>query len=120
MTRQFFAYSTPQVALAAAIGATAAATISIAADADFELQEMTYAAEQAGLLVINWAGLVQINDSGAGVPINTIAGTGSQPYVLPGYPRLVRANSTLTVTFTNRVATASVVTLVLSGYKLTA
>ena len=126
MTKQFFGYSTPQVALAAAIGAPGVGIISIQADANFELQYMMYAAEQVGLLVANFAGLVQINDSGAGrtffdqvggVPINTVAGTGAQPFVMMT-SRLVRANSTLTVSFTNRVATATIITLVLCGYKL--
>ncbi len=124
MAKQFFGYSTGPVTLAAVVGVTGPSTISIGGDADFELQYMTYLVEQASLAIVNWAGLVQINDSGVGrdffsqaVPLNCVAGTGAQPLVLLT-PRLVPKNSSLTVTFTNRVATASIVTLVLVGYKL--
>lgn len=124
MTKQFFAYSTGLTAVAAVVGATATDVISIQQDANFELQYLTYSAEQASLLVLNWAGLVQIDDSGAGrtffdqaIPINCIAGTGAQPFVFLT-PRLVQAGSSLTVTFTNRVATATTVNLILVGYKL--
>jgi len=124
IVKQFFAYSTGQVAVAGVVGTTAADTIIIGADAPFELQYLAFSVEQASLLIFNWAGLVQIDDSGAGrtffdqpVPINCIAGTGAQPFVMLT-PRLVQANSSLTVTFTNRVAVASLVDLVLIGYKL--
>jgi hypothetical protein len=126
MIKQYFCYSTPYVALTAVVGNVNNVTISIGADADFELTYLTAAVEQATILVANWSGLVQITDSAvgraffdqnAGVPLMCVTGTGAQPYVLLT-PRLVRSNSSLNIQLTQRQAVATNVCIVLNGYKL--
>ena len=124
MNIQFFCYSTGAMALTAVVGNTASATVSIGSDADFQLQYLTYVAEQVTVAVVNFTGLIQINDSAVGrtffdqpVPIQSVAGTGAQPYVILN-PRLVRANSSLTVSLVQRQAVATNVFLVLHGYKM--
>lgn len=120
----YYVYSTGQVALPAVAGAQVNANISILADADFACHYISGVATQANLIVLNWAGLVQINDAGVGrtffnvaIPFDSIAGNARQPYPLP-IPRRVARNSTLVLTFTNPVATATNVHLSLHGYKL--
>lgn len=123
-TRQSFVYGTAYVALAATVGATASATILVEANSDFELLYFTGVAVQASLVVTNWSGLIQINDSAAGrdlfstaIPFNAIVGTGAQPFPWSP-PRLMERNSTLLITFTNNITTATSVQLSLCGNKL--
>jgi hypothetical protein len=123
-TRQSFVYGTPYVALAATVGATNTATILIEANADFELLYFTGAVVQSSLLITNWSGLIQINDSAANrdlfstaIPFSAIVGTGAQPFPWSP-PRLMERNSTLVITFTNNIATATTVQLSLCGNKL--
>lgn len=124
MNKQFFGYSTGPIAIAAAVGAVGNGQISVAADADFEVQYLLATVIQATLVVVNWGGTIQIDDSAVGrtfwnqaVPIQAVTGDGRQPFVLLT-PRLVKANSTLTVTLVNNAATATTVHVVLQGYKL--
>ncbi len=68
---------------------------------------------------------VELLDSGSGrnlqdnpIPIDSMAGRGLLPMVLP-IPRLFRANSTISVTFTNfSAATTYNIYLTLIGYKV--
>jgi hypothetical protein len=122
--RQYFVYTTPMVDIAATIGATAAFTITINADANFECNYISGIAVQVNVIVLNWAGLVQVNDSAVGkvffntpIAFESIAGTGKEPYPL-NPPRLIRARSALNITFTNAVATATSVQLSFHGNKL--
>jgi hypothetical protein len=126
MNKTFFGYSTGYVALTAVVGNTNQFTISIGSDADFSIQYLVAAVEQATVLVVTWSGLVQIYDSAAGknffdqtagVPLDSVAGTGREPLPLPE-PRLVKGNSSLTVTFVQRQAVATTVCLTLLGYKI--
>ncbi len=122
--RQYFVYSTEAVTIAATIGAVGQFTISILADADFECNYITGISTQAGLIVLTWGGLIQINDSGVGktfyntpIPFDSGVGNGREPYPL-NPPRFVSRQSTLIVTFTNNIATETVVILSLHGNKL--
>lgn len=122
--RQSFVYTTGPVALAAAIGAVGQFTLSILADADFECTYITGTAIQAGLVVANWGGNVQVDDSGRGrtlfnaaLAFDAIAGNGRQPYPF-NPPRLFRANSSIVITFTNNVATATTAEISFHGNKL--
>lgn len=92
--------------------ASATANIQVQADASFEwlmstcsgnLNGVTQPASDASIIPVT----VQIIDTGAGrslssagVPINMIAGTGKQPYILP-ISRIFQANATIQVTATN-------------------
>jgi len=120
---QSFVYTTGWVTVAAAIGGATPFTLSILADADFECNYITGAVRQAGVLVGNWAGSVQVNDSGRGrtlfnaaLAFDAIAGDGRQPYPF-NPPRLLRANSSFVVTFTNNVVTATDCQLAFHGNK---
>ena len=121
---EFFIYSIPYTALAAAVGAVAQATINITNDANFTVHYITAAVEQAAVLVVNWSGTVQIEDTGVGqnffdraIALESIRGTGSLPYMLQT-PRQIRGGSGLVVTLTNRVATATNVQICLHGHKV--
>lgn len=123
MAKRMFAYTTGPIAAGAVIGGAVTTVLNILADADFICQSITGIAIQAALPV-RWAGLVQIDDSGVGrtffsaaTPFENVTGTGQLPFVLPD-PRLVRRNSTLTITFTQAIAIATTVHLTLNGYKV--
>lgn len=120
----YYVYTTNRLTVPAAIGGTISGSVTILADAPFRLEYMTGSASQAGLLVTNWSGLVQVDDTGVGrrffdqtIRFENVRGTGQQPYPLR-YPRRLAANSTLLVTFTNSVATATEVELCFHGYKM--
>lgn len=120
----YFCYTTGWIALPATAGATASATISILADANFMTKYMTIGVRQANVLVVNWAGDIQINDSGVGrdwynafSPVQAFAGSGSLPYPF-NPPRVTARNSSLVVTVRNNVATATDVNVVLHGSKV--
>lgn len=122
--RQSFIYTTGQFVVPAAIGGAGVFTLSILADADFECNYVTGSVIQAGVLVVNWGGTVQVNDSGRGrtlfnapLGFDHIAGDGRQPYPF-NPPRLFRANSSLVITFTNNVVTATIAELAFHGNKL--
>ena len=121
---QYFCYSSPWMAMAAAAGAIANSTISILADANYQANYMTIAVRQANVLVNNWAGDVQVDDSGVGRTLYNIAtcvqgfqGSGSLPYPF-NPPRLFARNSSLVVTVVNNVATATEVQVVFHGNKM--
>lgn len=122
----YFVYATANwIALGAVAGVAGQANIGILDDADFACQYCTVAVEQANVLVVNWSGLIQVEDTGTGrtlfsnpIPVQSIAGSGELPY--PFSPaRLFRKNSTLVVTVTNSAAaTATNVRVQLHGHKL--
>jgi len=121
---QYFCYSTDWITLAAIVGNTGNATLSIGADANFMARYMTIAVKQANVLVTNWGGSLQINDSGVArdlfnIPtaVQAFQGSGQLPYPFDP-PRVFARNSGLVVTFTNNVATATEVQLVLHGSKV--
>lgn len=120
--RTYFVYTTGVTQLGA--NATVQVTIPILADAGFACHYITGGVKQASLIVLNWGGTVQVNDSGVGrtwfsqlLLFDEVTGNGRQPYVMP-IPRLVARNSTLVITFVNPVATVTEVILSLHGYKL--
>lgn len=121
----YYCYSTGVVVVPGVVGAQIQASIQILADAPFACYYITGTATQAALtLVAVWGGTVQINDTGVGrtffdqaILFENIRGTAGFPYQLP-MPRRVARNSTLLVTFTNNIATATNVEMVLHGYKL--
>ena len=123
-SRRFYTYSTGYINVGAVAGAATAANINISNAYDFECVYLTGAVEQAFLLIANWSGLLQIDDSNVahtwfdqvgGVPFMAVVGNGPQPYPIT-FPRLVKGNTTLNVTFTQRQAVATNVNLVLNGY----
>lgn len=120
----YFVYSTPWVVLPAVAGSVTVSVLNILADADFQVNYMTIAVRQANVLVVTWAGDVQIDDSGRGRTLFNIAtavdafrGTGELPYPFKP-PRLFRRNSSVSISFTNNVATVTDVQLSLHGNKL--
>ena len=122
--RLWFFYSVPYTVIAAVALAQNTAVVNISADADFEWVYCTAVVKQAGLIVTNWSGTVMIEDNSPGrtlfntpIPLDAIAGNGRQPYPLSP-PRLLYKNSTLTLTFTNFVATETHVSVTLHGNKL--
>lgn len=123
-----FLYSTGWSPIMAAAGAVVAAQINIAADAPFKNYYITIhvrqGVEDCELLVANWAGEIQINDSQVGknmcniaVPVDALAGNGQLPYNLAP-PRIWAGNATVLFTITSNVATRTEVCVVLHGAKL--
>lgn len=120
-----FYYSSGPIAMLAAAGAVGNATINIAADADFSCNYMTISVVQAGLIVLNWAGLILINDTAVGKTFGNIAasaegfrGTGQLPYPF-NPPKLFRGNSSITITTTNSAAAvATTVEVIFHGNKI--
>lgn len=122
--RLWFLYAIPVTAIGAGVGLTGTATLNISSDANFEWVYATAIVKQVGLIVLNWGGTMMIEDNSPSralfntpIPVDSLAGTGRQPYPLSP-PRLLHANSTLTFTFTNNVATATQVEFVCHGNKL--
>lgn len=126
MVRQYFEYGTPAagIPMLAVVGAVGNVTINIMQDAPFECVYIKGLVTQVGLVVVNWGGTIQIEDSGAGrtlynnaVPFSLVCGSAQQPYVLL-VPRVFPQNSSVTITVTNNVAVATVAHVVFGGYKL--
>lgn len=123
--KEFFVYTASLASLAA--GASQADQVNIEADSDFMINKMMYAVYDAadGSSVTNPNMTVQITDSASGrtifdeaQPLASIAGTGELPFV-PPVAKLLRAKSTLTVTFANRDnATMYNIALSMAGTKL--
>jgi len=123
-----FLYSTGWSGAIAAVGGVAAMTLSIAADAPFKAYYLTVSVRQgaagAELLVVAFAGDIQINDSQVGKnffnvagPIDSIAGSGQRPYILTP-PRIFAASTSILFTVTSNVATRTQVNVTMHGAKL--
>lgn len=111
-------------------GASKTSIIQIEADSNFIAVKCSYFADIAGGTQTEDTRVVplvriQIQDSGSGrnlqnaaIPIDTIAGRGELPFVLP-IPRQFKANANIKVTFDNYSAatTYANVEFVISGYK---
>jgi hypothetical protein len=127
--QEFFVYSTGRLAALAA-GGNSQNSINIQADADFVIEKLTYAADIAGA-VVNVSTypapnvLVMLLSSGSGqnlfqnpVPLTSIFGTGTLPFILP-YPRILPANSQLQVILTSvEAASTPLLTLNFIGRKI--
>lgn len=104
--------------------------IKIEADSQFTAVKLCYMADIAGAAQTDSTKViplvrVQIQDSGSGrnlqdvaVPIDSLAGRGELPFVLP-IPKIFSANSSIKVTFTNYSAgtTYTNVELAFIGFK---
>lgn len=126
--KDHFVYSAKVDTLAA--GAIKTSIIQIEADSSFIAVKCSYFADIAGATQTEDSRVVplvriQIQDSGSGrnlqnisVPIDTIAGRGELPFVLP-IPREFKASANIKVTFENYSAATSYsnVEFVLTGYK---
>lgn len=126
MAKQYlwFVYGSGNSAAMAGVGATATVTIQIAADAPFQMQQITLTVLQASLVVTNWGGTVNIEIQQQGrqisnlaIPANAILLNGTVPYELKPY-RLVPANSSILVTFTSPVATSTTCAICFHGNKV--
>lgn len=126
LLREFFGYTTPggPMVLAASVGAQVTGNVTILADSDFAVYYMTGSVVQSSVIVQTWAGTIQVNDAGTGrtffnAPIGFFETVGDafQPFPMP-FPRRVAASSTLVITLTNSVATATTVRVTFVGYKL--
>lgn len=121
---EYAAYSATADSIAG--GATSVDQVDILADSDFMIQKITYAVYDAadGALVADPNLTVYLTDTGSGrnifdnpLPISAIAGTGELPFI-PPTAKLLKAKSSLTVTFVNRGNTSVYnVALVLHGTK---
>lgn len=113
VTADMFGYVFPAVEDLAAGAVSNAVNVIIQDDSDFEVRRLAYhftvaeaAITNATAPTPNW--LVQMTDSGSGrnlfnaaVPVTAIAtGPGMTPRDLP-WPKILRRNSTISVTFTN-------------------
>lgn len=119
-----FNYTAPIANLLGVIGNAITVTLNITNDADFQCKKVTIAVTQALLLVANWGGTFQINDSGPGrtlfndpIPVDAMRGNGELPYYYEP-PRLFLRNSSVQITFTNNVATVTTAQIVFHGAKL--
>jgi hypothetical protein len=120
----YFVYTTGWFTVDNVVGATATQTLNIMSDADFQAVYMTVAVRQANILVVNWAGDIQIDDSARGrtlfntpLAVDAIAGGGGLPYPF-NPPRLFRGSSSVLVTITNNVATETDVHVAFHGNKM--
>lgn len=107
-----------------AVGGSVGLVISILADAEFLCKYITCGVLQAGVLVQNWGGTIQINDSASGrslfnspALISHILGDGRLPYPLSP-PRIFARNSTITIDLVSNVVTPTTVALCLHGVKI--
>ncbi len=128
LIKDHFVYKAIATALAPAASQTA--TINIEADAEFVAVKFSYFADIAGAAQTADSKVVplvriRIVDSGSGrqlqnaaIPLDSIAGSGQLPFVLP-IPRRFKPSSTVQVTFENYSAatTYANVELVMIGYK---
>lgn len=125
IAQEFFGYTASLASLANAASSTD--QVNIEADSDFLINKLMFAVYDAatGDLIAAPNLTVQITDSASArnlfdeaQPITSIAGTGELPFV-PPVAKLLRAKSTLTVTFANRsAATMYNISLSLAGTKL--
>ena len=119
----FFTYSTGKFEVASGSGETDEISFTVDSSADFVISYITGIVLQSDVIVTNWGRTVLIHDSATDrdymnytIPFMSIAGTGAQPYVIE--PQLVMpANTTVTVTLANNVATATEAYLNFHGYK---
>ena len=128
VTEENFMYTTGWSPGMAGVGAANEMPILISSDAPFKAYYLTLTVRQgvagAEVLVANWAGDVNINDSSLGkdlmnlpIPADAIAGTGQLPYNLSP-PRIFAASTTVVVTFTSNVVARTQCSLTLHGSKL--
>jgi len=111
--RKFFGYSFAFGSVAASASGTS--QISIQADSDFLVQQITYGAfDFTALAAVPGFATLQIVDQGSGsnvfdqsTPLNNFAGNGTLPYILPE-PLLLARNANLTGTLTNYASTNAV------------
>ena len=119
----FYAYTFTPAALAS--GASITNNVQIQADADFLVQAISAASFVAGVYIAQPDSLIQITDTGSGTTffdqqtaISNVTGDGKFPFLLP-VPRLVTANSVLTLSILNVSSTGNQTTYInLLGRKL--
>lgn len=118
---EYFVYTTEWSPLFNVAGQAHALPIRFATEADFKAYLMTIAVKQADVLVVNWGGTIQIKDEQVGrdlysnpIPVDAVAGTGRQPYVFAP-PRVFNRGTTLIVTVTTNVVTATYVSVCIHG-----
>lgn len=121
----YFVYSSKLVTLPIIAGNTIATNILISNDAPFAINYITATVLQADVVVANWGGLIQIEDSSPNrkifsepITLNAILGNGQLPYQLQP-SKIQNANSTLQITYTQNVITPTKIQLHLHGHKLT-
>ena len=128
MRKELFIYSTGWMAAIAAIGGTAVGTVTIAADAPFELHYITASVRQGGagleVLITAWAGTVQIKFVALGkdlsnlaVPLACLQGSGQLPYVISP-PLRMSINSSMVVSVASNIATRTEVSVDFHGHKV--
>lgn len=110
LVRDFYIYGTNFLALGA--GITTTNVIAIQADADFEIQKLTFASDLNGAAQTDSTRTVPkcsliILDTGSGrqlmnqaIDLTTFFGNGANPFILP-LPKTFRANTALSVALTN-------------------
>lgn len=121
---QFYLYSTEAIVVPALAGGSATENLLISNDAPFMAKYLTVTVLQADVIVKNWGGLIQIEDSTPNrklfsepVPVDAIRGNGELPYAFDP-PRLFHNNSSIEITVTNNVVTATSIYVVFHGHKL--
>lgn len=116
-----FVYNTGPTALTPS-GTLALTPLSIQSTMDFVVTMMTIVVTQASLVVTNFGGVLQIEDSSEkwfSLPISiaSLIGSGLKPYGFAPYKRL-GGNTTLLITVTNPVATATSVDVGFHGFRI--
>lgn len=117
-------YTTGYIAMPTVAGTGVVATINIDGAYDFMLNYITATVTQAKLIVLNYAATIVIKDSrvdrdlmNAPIPLDAIGGNGRLPYPL-NPPRIFTKDSTVTITLTTFVVTATDVSIVFHGNKV--
>lgn len=129
IVKDYYSYSALVSSLAS--GASQSASISIEADSEFVAVKYSYFVDIAGATQTDATKVVplismELTDTGSGrslqniaLPIDTIAGRGDLPFILP-QPRRFKAKSTIQFRFTNYSAATTYANIyfVMSGYKV--
>jgi hypothetical protein len=121
----YFVYSTKLTRLPTVAGQTAETSILISDDAPFAVNYITATVLQANVVVINWGGLIQIEDSSPNrklfntpITLDALRGNGQLPYQMQP-PKMLNSNSTLQIVFTQNVVTVTDIQIHFHGHKLT-
>lgn len=122
--RETFIYSSAVSPAVTASGGTTSINLLIGSDTDFECRYLTLHILQAGVIVSNFGGTINIEFAQLGkqlgniaVPCDAVLGSGQRPYYFVP-PRVFNANGTIVVTLTSNVATSTTFFIAFHGNKL--
>lgn len=118
---EWFIYTTEFGPPMAAVGAAQVLPIRFATEADFKAYRILIGVRQADVMVLNFAGTIQMRDEQVGrdlfsnpMPIASLQGTGERPHDLAP-PRVFNKGTTVLVTLTSNVVTSTKICVSFEG-----